>query len=49
MFGTFISEDTKVSMENYYNIDTISKQHVFRTSDLKNRRSRDLSHYNYSI
>lgn len=48
MFGTFLHEDSKVSMENYYTIDLISRQHTNRVSRIKSQRSRDLTQYNFS-
>ena len=36
MFGHFFNEDTKVSVENYYNIDLINKQHHHNNTRSKN-------------
>ena len=49
MFGNFFNEDNKVSLENYYNIELINKQHQFRSAKSRNSLDNSRSSKPYSI
>ena len=46
MFGNFMNDDTKVSTENYYNIDHINKDH--QRNQAKKYGSRNSLNYSHS-